>query len=108
MHSSAVKLQVDEELLVKINLKADKDYEYLLLKTFRAFQFCVTKTDAYEGIQYYTYSERRDEKMAFFFSKLKKGKVYELVYMIRVELPGSFNVKTIPYGMYVCSRGSRI
>jgi uncharacterized protein YfaS (alpha-2-macroglobulin family) len=87
------KLQVGEELLVKIQFKADKDYEYLLLEDFLPSGFEVTKTDAYEGIQYYTHSERRDEKMAFFFSKLKKGKVYELAYMIRAELPGSFNVK---------------
>ena len=87
------KLQVGEELLVKIQFKADKDYEYLLLEDFLPSGFEVTKTDAYEGIQYYTHSERRDEKMAFFFSKLKKGKVYEIAYMIRAELPGSFNVK---------------
>ncbi|MBK6607161.1 MAG: hypothetical protein IPG24_17205, partial [Leptospiraceae bacterium] len=68
------KLQVGEELLVKIQFKADKDYEYLLLEDFLPSGFEVTKTDAYEGIQYYTHSERRDEKMAFFFSKLKERK----------------------------------
>ena len=87
------KLQVGEELLVKLQFKADKDYEYLLLEDFLPSGFEVTKADAYEGIRYYTHSERRDEKMAFFFSKLKKGKVYEIAYMVRAELPGSFNVK---------------
>ncbi len=87
------KLQVGEELLVKLQFKADKDYEYLLLEDFLPSGFEVTKTDAYEGIRYYTHLERRDEKIAFFFSKLKKGKVYEIAYMIRGELPGSFNVK---------------
>jgi len=87
------KLQVGEELLVKLQFKADKDYEYLLLEDFLPSGFEVTKTDAYEGTRYYTHSERRDEKMAFFFSKLNKGKVYEIAYMIRAELPGRFNVK---------------
>ncbi|HMW08738.1 MAG TPA: MG2 domain-containing protein, partial [Leptospiraceae bacterium] len=87
------KLQVGEELLVKVQFKADKDYEYLMLEDFLPSGFEVTKTDAYEGRVYYTHSERRDEKMVFFFNKLKKGKVYELAYMIRAELPGVFNVK---------------
>ncbi|HMV45978.1 MAG TPA: hypothetical protein PKD50_25885, partial [Leptospiraceae bacterium] len=82
-----------EELLVKVQFKADKDYEYLMLEDFLPSGFEVTKTDAYEGRVYYTHSERRDEKMVFFFNKLKKGKVYELAYMIRAELPGVFNVK---------------
>lgn len=87
------KLQVGEELLVKVQFKADKDYEYLLLEDYLPSGFEVTKTDAYEGKVYYSHSERRDEKMAFFFNKLKKGKVYELAYMIRAELPGTFHVK---------------
>ena len=49
--------------------------------------------DAYSDYRPYVRSERWDNRMIFFFNKLKEGKMYEAAYIIRAELPGKFMVR---------------
>ncbi|OHD69206.1 MAG: hypothetical protein A2W19_06365 [Spirochaetes bacterium RBG_16_49_21] len=86
-------IQVGEELLVKVKFSAQDDFQYLVLEDYLPSGFEVVRMDAYEGYAPYVHVERRDNRMVYFFTDLRKNEAYEVAYIIRAELPGSFMVK---------------
>nr|HPJ39661.1 alpha-2-macroglobulin family protein [Spirochaetota bacterium] len=84
---------VGDEVLVKVRFRARDRFEYLVLEDCLPSGFEVTAKDAYKGIKLYSHVERRDNRMLYFFSRLEKGRIYEVAYIMRAELPGSFLAK---------------
>ncbi len=83
-------IRVGDELLVRVRFKAEDNFEYLLLADYLPSGFEVIKKNAYGEYKPYIHAERWDNRMVFFFNKLQKGKIYEVAYIIRAELPGKF------------------
>ncbi|HQO01736.1 MAG TPA: carboxypeptidase regulatory-like domain-containing protein [Spirochaetota bacterium] len=86
-------VSVGDEILVKVRFRARDRFDYLILEDYLPSGFEVTARDAYKGIQIYSHVERRDNRMLYFFSRLEKEKIYEVAYIMRAELPGSFLAK---------------
>ncbi len=91
--SSSKEIKVGDQLLVKVRFRAADDFEYLVLEDYLPSGFEVIKKDAYNNYQPYVRSERWDNRMVYFFNNVSKGKVYEIAYIIRAELPGRFMVR---------------
>jgi len=72
---------------------ASDHFEYLVLEDYLPAGFEVVNKNAYDGYQPYVKAERWDNRMVFFFNGLQKGRYYEIAYIIRAELPGTFSVK---------------
>jgi len=86
-------LKVGDELLVKIRFTARDNFEYLVLEDYLPSGFEVVTNNAYNDYQPYAHQERWDNRMVFFFTKVRKGEMYEVAYILRAELPGRFTVK---------------
>jgi hypothetical protein len=86
-------IQIGDELLVKVKFSAQDDFQYLVLEDYLPSGFEVTKNNAYDEYQPFVHIERWDNRMVYFFTDLKKNEVYEVAYIVRAELPGSFMVK---------------
>ncbi|MCP4134997.1 MAG: hypothetical protein GY754_28745 [bacterium] len=86
-------IRVGDELLVTLRFKAHDDFEYLVLEDYLPSGFEVVRKNAYDEYKPYVHSERWDNRMVFFFNKLRKGQIYEIAYIVRAELPGSFMVR---------------
>ncbi len=86
-------LKIGDELLVKVRFVASDHFEYLVLEDYLPAGFEVVNKNAYDGYQPYVKAERWDNRMVFFFNGLQKGRYYEIAYIIRAELPGTFSVK---------------
>ncbi|PKL15650.1 MAG: hypothetical protein CVV49_20350, partial [Spirochaetae bacterium HGW-Spirochaetae-5] len=84
------KITVGDELLVRVKFRADESFGFMMLQDFLPAGFEVVKESAYNEFQPYSRVERRDNRMVFFFTGIEKGKEYEVAYVIRAELPGSF------------------
>ena len=84
------KINVGDELLVRVKFRADDSFGFMMLQDFLPSGFEVVKESAYNEFQPYSHVERRDNRMVFFFTGIEKGKEYEVAYVIRAELPGSF------------------
>jgi uncharacterized protein YfaS (alpha-2-macroglobulin family) len=84
------KISVGDELLVRIKFKAVDKFGYMILQDFLPAGFEVVKESAYNEYQSYSHVERRDNRMVFFFTNIEKGREYEVAYIMRAELPGSF------------------
>lgn len=82
-----------DEILVKIKFRAQDDLEYLVLEDYLPAGFEVVKKNVYDDYQPYAHSERWDNRMVFFLTKIRKGDVYEIGYTMRAELPGNFLAK---------------
>ncbi|MDR3237922.1 MAG: carboxypeptidase regulatory-like domain-containing protein [Spirochaetia bacterium] len=82
-------ISVGDEILVKLRFKAQDDFEFLALEDYLPSGFEVVNEDAY-GSRAFSRSERRDNRMVYFFSNLKKGETCEIAYIIRAELAGKF------------------
>ena len=91
--SDRKQFRVGDEFLVKIRLLAQDDFEYLVLEDYLPSGFEVVLKNAYDEYQPYAHSEAWDNRMVFFFTRLNKGEVYEIGYIMRAELPGEFIVK---------------
>jgi uncharacterized protein YfaS (alpha-2-macroglobulin family) len=91
--SDRKQFRVGDEFLVKIRLLAQDDFEYLVLEDYLPSGFEVVLKNAYDEYQPYAHSEAWDNRMVFFFTRLSKGEVYEIGYVMRAELPGEFIVK---------------
>jgi len=91
--SAKKRIEVGDEMLVKIRFRASDNFEYLLLEDFLPSGFEVVKKYAYDIHKPFVRSERWDNRMVYFFTNLKKGRVYEVAYIIRAELPGKFMVR---------------
>ena len=86
-------LKIGDEILVKIKFKALDNFEFLVLEDYLPAGFEVIKKNVYDDYQPYSHSERWDNRMVFFFTKINKDEVYEIAYTIRAELPGEFLAK---------------
>jgi hypothetical protein len=84
------KINVGDELLVRVKFRADDSFGFMILQDFLPAGFEVVKESAYNEFQPYSHVERRDNRMVFFFTGIEKGREYEVAYVIRAELPGSF------------------
>jgi alpha-2-macroglobulin len=83
-------IHVGDEVLVKVKFMAQDDFQYLVLEDFLPSGFEVTRNSAYDEYQPYVHIERWDNRMVYFFTDLKKNEAYEVAYIIRAELPGTF------------------
>lgn len=81
---------IGEEVMVTLRFKAQDDFEYLMIEDYLPSGFEVIQKDIFDTYKPYVHQERWDEKMVYFFKNVEKGKVYELSYIIRAELEGSF------------------
>ncbi len=87
------KISVGDEILVKVKFRASDNFGFLMLEDFLPSGFEVIKENAYNGYSGHSHLERRDNRMVFFFTDVKKGKEYEAAYIIRAELPGSYMMR---------------
>ncbi|MGE5594200.1 MAG: VanW family protein [Betaproteobacteria bacterium] len=91
-----------EEIYVRINIKADNPYAYVMIEDPlpSGFEAPDDPIDAYSWDFWYGRKEVRDEKTVFFSGYLKEGES-EIVYPIRAERPGSYRVMPARvWGMY--------
>ena len=86
-------IKTGDELLVKVRFTAQEDFEYLVLEDYLPSGFEVVNKNAYGRYQPWVHLERRDNRMVYFFTRIKKGNVYEVAYIVRAELPGEFMTK---------------
>ncbi len=86
-------LKIGDEILVKVRFKARDNFEFLVLEDFLPAGFEVVNKNVYDNYQPYAHSERWDNRMVFFFTKISKNNVYEIAYTMRAELPGEFLAK---------------
>jgi len=87
-----------DELLVRVRFTAQEDFGFMVLEDYLPSGFEVIKESAYNGEQPCSHVERRDNRMVFFFTGIKKGMEYEVAYIIRAELPGSFIMRPARIG----------
>lgn len=84
---------------VKLTLKANNDYEYLIFEDMKPSGFEATELKS--GYVYQNgismNQELRDEKMVFFISSFPQG-TQVLTYKLRAEIPGKFHV--LPHKTY--------
>lgn len=86
-------IQVGDELIVKVKFTALDDFQYLVLEDYLPSGFEVTRNNAYDEYTPFVHLERWDNRMVYFFTNLEKNQVYEVAYIVRAELPGTFMVK---------------
>ena len=86
-------LKIGDEILVRIKFQAQDDFEYLVLEDYLPSGFEVIMKNVFDDYQPYSHSERWDNRMVFFFTKLAKNSIYEIGYTMRAELPGRFLAK---------------
>lgn len=91
--TDTTRLKVGDEILVTVKFKAQDNFQYLVLEDYLPSGFEVVRQNAYDGYQPYSHIERRDNRMVYFFTGIRKGEVYEVGYIMRAELPGEFMVK---------------
>ena len=86
------KLKVGNLVTVRLELRADRDYEFVHLKDMRAASLEPTK--ALSGYRYqdgiYYYENIKDASTNFFISRLPKG-IYVFEYELRVTHAGEFS-----------------
>jgi uncharacterized protein YfaS (alpha-2-macroglobulin family) len=87
------RIRIGDEILVKVKFRAQDNFEYLILEDYLPSGFEVINKNPYGEYQPYVHLERWDNRMVYFFTKLKKDEIYEVAYILRAELPGDFMVK---------------
>ncbi len=87
------RIRIGDEILVKVKFRAQDNFEYLILEDYLPSGFEVINKNPYGEYQPYVHLERWDNRMVYFFTKLKKNEIYEVAYILRAELPGDFMVK---------------
>lgn len=107
-------VQSGDRIRVELILDSKNDYEYLLSEDYKpagleavevqsgSGWFMTLDPEGHEtGEQGYLYQEFRDQKAAFFISKLKQGK-HVIRYELRAEVPGTFHaMPNQTHAMYV-------
>jgi uncharacterized protein YfaS (alpha-2-macroglobulin family) len=84
------KIYVGDELLIRVKFRSEDNFGFMVLEDFLPAGFEVVRESAYNEFQPYSRIEKRDNRIVFFFTDIEKGKEYEVAYVIRAELPGSF------------------
>jgi uncharacterized protein YfaS (alpha-2-macroglobulin family) len=85
-------LAVGDEIEIELVLTAKNDYRYLVFEDMKGAGFEAVELlsgHAYGGIL--SYRELRDERVAFFCSRLPEGE-HQLTYRLRAEIPGDYHV----------------
>ena len=82
-------INVGDELLIKLRFKTEDYFEFLILEDYLPAGFEVVREFAYGNVPY-DRLERRDNRMVYFFSNLRRGETYEIAYIVRAELAGKF------------------
>ncbi|MHC4470982.1 MAG: alpha-2-macroglobulin family protein, partial [Planctomycetota bacterium] len=99
---SGARLSVGDVVEIHLTLTAKNDYRYLVFEDMKGAGFEpeeLRSGHAYSGVL--SYRELRDERVAFFCSRLNQGK-HELSYRLRAEIPGTFHVMpTRGFAMYL-------
>jgi len=94
-------LRSGDEIEVRLKLKSDNNYEYLVYEDFKPAG--CEPTQLRSGYAYGSIAsnlELRDEKVVFFIGWLPKGE-HEISYNLRAEIPGRFHaLPTNGYAMY--------
>jgi hypothetical protein len=97
-------LRVGGETRVELRFTPDRDYAYFILEDGLPSGFEVVDFQRGAGISWwqpYSHKERRDDKVVFFFTRLRKGKEVSVEYILRSELNGDFHLPPARlYGMY--------
>lgn len=89
-------------LEVELQLEAKNDYDYVLFEDLKpaGCEPVEVRSGSKEGTGLWSNMELRDQKVAFFLSRLPQGK-RTLTYRLRAESPGQFHVlPTNGYAMY--------
>ncbi|HNF15335.1 MAG TPA: alpha-2-macroglobulin family protein, partial [Leptospiraceae bacterium] len=73
-------LKVGQEIMVKLRFTGTEDFENIALEDYLPSGFEVVNLDIYSAGDY-SYSQRQDERVVYFFNKIQKGKTYEIAYM---------------------------
>ncbi|HEY4492369.1 MAG TPA: hypothetical protein VI958_10260, partial [Acidobacteriota bacterium] len=97
------KVKVGEEILVKLSVQADHDFEYVILEDPlpSGFEVVTDPADYYQWNYWYCRREVRDEKVAFFSTWLRNGR-REIYYIIRAEVPSELRVSPAQsWAMYI-------
>ncbi|MCQ2285709.1 MAG: hypothetical protein MJZ76_02400, partial [Bacteroidales bacterium] len=85
-------IRVGDKISVRVELRADRDFEFVHLKDMRASAF--EPTELLSGYRYqdglYYYQSVRDASMNFFFDRLNKG-TYVFEYSVMATQAGTFS-----------------
>lgn len=86
-------VKVGEEILVKLTLDSQHEFDYVMLEDRlpSGFEVVTDPADQYEWTYWYCRREVRDDRIAFFASTLWKGHS-EIYYVLRAEVPGQVQV----------------
>jgi len=86
-------VKVGEEILVKLTLDSEHEFDYVILEDPlpSGFEVVTNPADQYEWSYWYCRREIRDERIAFFASTLWQGHS-EIYYVLRAEVPGQVQV----------------
>lgn len=76
---------------IELILESKNDYEYILIEDMKAAGFePVEVRSGYNGNELGAYVEYRDNRVAFFVSRLARGR-HSVSYRLKAEIPGSFS-----------------
>ncbi|MFH1453579.1 MAG: MG2 domain-containing protein [Armatimonadota bacterium] len=95
-------IKTGEKLQVKLTLNCPNDYTYMIIEDMFPAGCEVDIAEAEKNVGSTWYQKRivRDEKAVFFISYFAKGR-HEIIYNIRGEVPGRYNIlPTQAYLMY--------
>ena len=102
VHKELEGKSVGDVIEVRLTVTAKNDYRYLVFEDMKGAGFeplDLTSGHAYSGVL--SYREFRDERVAFFCSRLPQGK-HEIAYRLRAEIPGRFHIMpTQGHAMYL-------
>ena len=99
---SGAKLESGDMIEVELVIEAKNDYEYLVFEDMKpaGCEPVALRSGPGEGAGVYSYMELRDEKVAFFITRMPQG-TRAARYRVRAEIPGSFHaLPTNGYSMY--------
>ncbi len=90
-----------DEIEVKLTIKADNDYEYLVFEDPKPSGCEAVEDTRDEYYWWYSNKEVRDEKVVIFRTWLPAGE-HTITHRLRAEIPGDFHVMpTLGYPMYL-------
>ncbi|MCU0726234.1 MAG: hypothetical protein MUE73_10650, partial [Planctomycetes bacterium] len=90
--ANGAELSVGDEVEVEIAITARNDYQYLVFEDMKGAGFeALDLLSGHDWGGFLSYREMRDERVAFFCSRLPQGE-HRLSYRLRAEIPGVFNV----------------
>ena len=97
-------MEVGDELVVRLELRTDRDLEYVHLKDHRGSGTepvnVLSRYKWQEGMGYY--ESTRDTASHFYIDSLRKG-VYVFEYSVRVQHKGQYQTGNGQHPVYVCS-----